>query len=746
MSNLKNIREQFFFGSLILVVITLSLPKYSLNSQSIIVCFICWFFYNSFREKIQLLKQNFLPFLLVSSLFWIALIGLLYTENTVDGLKNFQKQLPFLAFPLIFFSVEIAEKTKRLLLKYFSYGVIVSAVFALLKASYFILNNFGDYFYYDKLGQLLDIHTTYFAMYVLFAVLYFANNMFQKGLKLKLVYGLAIIFLLWFLYLLSVRVSIVALLMSGLILIFGNRKSIKPKTIFLLLGGVLLLVLFYFTPNFQKRFNAKTPEGIAISDFDTRTVHWQSALEVIGQNNLFFGAGTGDGHSKLYNQYLKNGFETGYIYQYNAHNQFLETTLYYGLLGLLLLLAIIFYVIKKCFTQKNFIGIAIITVQIVVMITESTLESQSGIVPFAFTIAILSMPLAFFDRSISRKKSILFMGPYSAVGGVSVHIKRLSSLLTSTYEVSFVDESPLEYTKGEVFNIRSKNIFQYLKLVRKADVIHIHSGVSVLRIFHILTAFFFGKKSIVSYHTIYNLPSKKAIFINRLVLPFTNKVICVTEEISNILKPKNGLVLPAFVPPLIEKEPELPEIVSAVIEKNKEKKIIVSNAFRLDLHQGTDLYGMDLLLDVARKIKTENLDYKIIFIVADSYDEAGLFKKYAEIIKIENLENEISLLPKPISFVKLMQKSDVVIRATASDGDALTVREALFLNKPIIASNVTERPEGTILFKNRNSIDLFQKIKETLENGINHTFASEDVSKNDNSFYLKTYTEIYESK
>ncbi|TXD74774.1 O-antigen ligase family protein [Aequorivita antarctica] len=334
---------------------------------------------------------------MVSSLFWISLIGLLYSENMVDGLKNFQKQLPFLVFPLIFFTVEISRKTKLILLKYFSYGVIVSASFALLKAIYFKWNNFGDYFYYDKLGQLLDIHTTYFAMYVLIALLYFTSFISRKPFKKRLIYGLCIVFLLWFLYLLSVRVSIMALIVSGLILIYGNRKSITPKTIFLLIGGVLLIVLFYFTPNFQKRFNAKTPEGIAISDVDTRTVHWQSALEVIGKNNLFFGAGTGDGHEILYDQYLENGFETGYIYQYNAHNQFLETALYYGLFGLVFLITIIFIVIKKCYLCQNYLGAAIIITQIVFMITESTLESQSGIVLFAYFTAMMA------SRSFSDK-------------------------------------------------------------------------------------------------------------------------------------------------------------------------------------------------------------------------------------------------------------------------------------------------------------------------------------------------------
>lgn len=306
-----------------------------------------------------------------------------------DGLRNFEMQLPFLIFPLIFFSIEITQRTTITLLKYFSYGVVVSACFALLKAGYFKINNFGDYFYYDKLGMLLDIHTTYFAMYVVIALLYFANCISQKKTLQNLKYGLLISFLLFFLYLLSVRISIVALLVGGIIMIYGNRKVLKPKTIFLLLGGVVMILGIYFTPNFQKRFNAKTPEGVAISDVDTRTVHWQSTLEVIGQNNLFLGAGTGDGHSQLYDQYLKNGFETGYIHQYNAHNQFLEITLFYGLLGLLLLLLIIFLVIKKCFLENNFLGIAIMAIMIVVMFIESSLESQSGIVLFALFSALL---------------------------------------------------------------------------------------------------------------------------------------------------------------------------------------------------------------------------------------------------------------------------------------------------------------------------------------------------------------------
>lgn len=390
MSSFKNIKEQLFFGSLVLVLITLSLPKYSLNSQSIIVCALCWFFYNSFQQKYKYLKKNFIYFLLFSSLFWIALFGMLYSQNIAEGIKNLQKQLPFLIFPLIFFSIDITPQIKQVLIKYFSYGVIVSAMFAITKAGYFKINNFGDYFYYDKFGLLLDIHTTYYAMYVIIAIAYFTEIVLKSSWSRKRIETTLILFLLIVLYILSVRMAVIALAVSTIILFLSKRALLKPKNIVFLFFSILIILFSYFSPNFQKRFNAETPEGIAISDIDTRTNQWQSVLQVIENNNLVIGAGTGDGHETLYDQYLKNGFETGYIYQYNAHNQFLETTLYYGLLGLFLLVTIMFIAIKECYLNRNYLGISIITIQIIFMITESTLESQSGIVLFAFFTTMLA--------------------------------------------------------------------------------------------------------------------------------------------------------------------------------------------------------------------------------------------------------------------------------------------------------------------------------------------------------------------
>lgn len=312
------------------------------------------------------------------------------------------------------------------------------------------------------------------------------------------------------------------------------------------------------------------------------------------------------------------------------------------------------------------------------------------------------------------KTKYLHIGPYSAIGGVSVHIKRLSELLEEHYSFSFIDESPLIETNNEIYNLRAINIFEYIRLVNNTCIIHIHSGIWWLRCLHILVGFSFRKKTIVTIHSLTSLRTEFSVIITRFFLLFASKIIVVNKDISRKIKNKKCIVAHAFIPPNIEKEQNLTVEILDILKQNKHKKIIVNNAFKLVFHNNEDLYGLDLIIDVARAVKREKKNYKIIFIVASKEEKLNLLEHYTQIIKEEGLNEIISLIPYPLSFVRLMIESDLVIRSTNTDGDALTVREALYLNRTIIASDVTSRPKGTILFKNRNSEDLFEKIKDNL--------------------------------
>lgn len=334
-----------------------------------------------------------------------------------------------------------------------------------------------------------------------------------------------------------------------------------------------------------------------------------------------------------------------------------------------------------------------------------------------------------------RKSKVLLVGPYTAIGGVSMHIKRLAALLQDKFEFEFVDESP-ESTPG-IFHLRSGNLFKYFSLLSQAEIVHIHTSIWWIRGFHLFWAKLLGKKIVVSFHALLELQNSPNIGWIKFYSKWANKIIVVNQEMATILDNPKTQIKEAFLPPNLNLEPNLPKELEGILHLNSDKKIIVSNAFRLDMHNNEDLYGLDLMVDVALKIKSENLPYKILFVVASQDDKYGFLKINQDRIEKKNIQEQIEIFNHPISFVKLVDKVDLVVRATNTDGDALTVREALYLQKPIIASDAVQRPGGTVIFENRNSTDLFDKIHQTIQLSTNEKISQKGDSYRD--FYLNLY-------
>jgi glycosyltransferase involved in cell wall biosynthesis len=65
----------------------------------------------------------------------------------------------------------------------------------------------------------------------------------------------------------------------------------------------------------------------------------------------------------------------------------------------------------------------------------------------------------------------------------------------------------------------------------------------------------------------------------------------------------------------------------------------------------------------------------------------------------------------------LMACCDVFVRPTTYDGDALSVREALMLGVPCVASDVCVRPEGTRLFRTGDVEALVARVREAVAGG-----------------------------
>lgn len=321
------------------------------------------------------------------------------------------------------------------------------------------------------------------------------------------------------------------------------------------------------------------------------------------------------------------------------------------------------------------------------------------------------------DAVISHKKKVLLIGPFPPpYGGVSVHILRFKNLLKDLYNFDYIDES--RYPKQQYFNLRSLDLGAYFKTIAHSEIIFVHSGSLLLRMFHLLIGTIFKKKTILVLHGFTSKPPLIVFHFLGLIYKSANIIIAVNCDIKMRLKlpDKKCIIKDAFIPPNIDEEPELPTNISNLLIENNKRgiSIVCANAFRLEKYQNQDLYGLDLCIEVTKRLVDKKIPLIFIFIVSSIEQNSELYFKYKALINELNLSEQFFLINDKLSFVKLMELSDIVVRPTNTDGDSLTVREALYLNKKILTSDVVERPTGVTLFKNRDIDDFETQLKMLL--------------------------------
>ncbi len=346
---------------------------------------------------------------------------------------------------------------------------------------------------------------------------------------------------------------------------------------------------------------------------------------------------------------------------------------------------------------------------------------------------------------MKKKKTVLIAGPLPPpAGGISVHIWRLKHLLEDEFNIDFIDEASI--IKKDFFNIRSFRPVTYIKKIAGADLLFIHSGSKILKKLHILTGKLFGKKIILTLHG-YG-PKRKFPFraIDAAFFKMANKIILVNNDIFNRvpLIAEKCIVKHAFLPPVMEDEPVLPVILTErITEARKNNKVVIcANASRLDVHNNEDLYGLDMSIDVTRKLLNKGLPVSFIYTVSSLDNGSERFNKGQEMIGKLQLKDDFLLINEKLSFVKLIESADIVLRPTNTDGDALTVREALYLGKKILASDVTSRPEGTMLFKTRDAADLESKLASLVQESSANTTMKENKPEHTQEDFKGFYTRL----
>jgi glycosyltransferase involved in cell wall biosynthesis len=280
------------------------------------------------------------------------------------------------------------------------------------------------------------------------------------------------------------------------------------------------------------------------------------------------------------------------------------------------------------------------------------------------------------------KTELLIIGSLPPpIGGVSVHVERLLHYLN------------IEHYHYCFFHLKKDSFIKALRLFFNCRKIHLHTSSVYLRFVVAVTSKIFGKKLILTIHGNVGRFNNYKNFFDKLAIKLSAVPIVINKksfEKSKIVN-KHTVLMSAFLPPF-KTDVLTNDVVEEISRLRQFHKIIFcTNAYNLSYDKNkNEIYQVSLLVKIFSKLKEKAL---IISDPSGAYN--NFFKE-----KNEKLTDNIFIIPVQHNFCEILRLSDVFLRITTTDGDSLSLKEALYFKKNVIATNVVDRPDGVILVEN----------------------------------------------
>ena len=390
----KNWIHKYNLTEILLLVLVLIIPLEKITMRILLVVITVTALikgkYNVFKTNISWVK-------LTLTLLWILPFAQLITLNGLsDHWSHLETKLSLLLLPVIFLiDVNTNKDFINKLAKVFLIGCCISITICLIKASYnsFILE-LDNSFYYKNIS--IFHHPSYFTMYINFGIGLLYLNLISNtpffNIQKKLLWLMIITFTL-FIVLVSSRTGWISnfIIHSLFIIILIRKKFFKQKHILYVISVLIVIGgLVNFSPSLKNRFIEIINHTIYAdqqSDYpsstSTRIKAWESASELI-KDHWAFGLGTGKGAVELNEIYNSKKYFSLTKKNTNTHNQYLQYLLDHGIIGLIFLLFFTLIMFIKSYKSKDFMYTLFIGLIIINFMTESVLETQSGVIFFAF--------------------------------------------------------------------------------------------------------------------------------------------------------------------------------------------------------------------------------------------------------------------------------------------------------------------------------------------------------------------------
>ncbi|QRK05754.1 glycosyltransferase family 4 protein [Archangium violaceum] len=336
---------------------------------------------------------------------------------------------------------------------------------------------------------------------------------------------------------------------------------------------------------------------------------------------------------------------------------------------------------------------------------------------------------------------VLLVGDYPPPhGGVAVHVQQLHGYLRERG----VETVVLDIGKGgrpapDVIPVRTPT--QYGKrlagFLREGWTVHVHtSGNNPKSWMLAATAGVRAPRSprVITLHSGL-LPEYLAASVSRrafarVALAGYSRVVAVSEAVRDALArcgvPEEKLVVyPAFCGSQVRPG----SVTQAVQEARIRRRTLLAMA-----HHPSPVYGRGLMFRALRMLANELPGVGLAVFGPGTRSEA--FLRDARECQVEELLEDMGELEHSQALA-LISRCDAFVRPTTHDGDAISVREALALGVPCVASDVCGRPHGTYTFRAGNAVDLADQVHRALEHG-----PAQVVSPDAGPVLLKLYGEL----
>jgi O-antigen ligase len=393
--------------------ITLYLPRMPvINNLFIGLILVHCFFYNSWAEKKQLLKQRKELFF-IFAFFAFHVVSALFSANRPEGFAMLGLRIPILLFPISLGLIYIHKELKyRILLVYCLTATLAALVCLVTAYIQYRKGHDATYLYDDSLTEAIDRQSIYFSLIVNVTLFAFTYLLLKRSFTFEhpgWVY-IGISFLLVIQFMLASRITIIGLycglLLLALAYMIKRRKLRRGLALIGALVAVFFLLVHWFPKTMDKfkeltytsyRFDARPVENHQSgrvnpeqwNGMNIRLAVWKCAGELVDRHWLF-GIPLGDKQDSLMGVYRSRQFDFALATHRNMHNTYLDVLCTFGIFGLIIfVLGFLILPGIACYRGNDALGGFVLISFAISLFTETYIDKSVGCILLGFFVSFV---------------------------------------------------------------------------------------------------------------------------------------------------------------------------------------------------------------------------------------------------------------------------------------------------------------------------------------------------------------------